>query len=225
MHIDLDQTNSSAIEPIDVDVFFANDQEARIVASLAEKQMTTPDNYPLTLNSVCLACNQKSSRDPVTNFASGEILRSLRSLEEKRLVMTSQSGRTEKFDHRFAKQLKIERAALSLLTVLILRGPQTLSELKTRTNRMFAFDDLDDVELALDELIEQSPPLVKNLGKLNGQREERYAHLLRGDVVIDDLKMPSTRKTNEISELKARVQELEQQVEVLKAELAQAKSV
>ncbi len=157
------------------------------------------------------------------SLANGEVLRALRSLEDQRLVETRQSSRTEKFDHRLAKQLGIERAGLSLLTVLILRGPQTLSELKTLTNRMFAFDDLDDVELALDELIELDSPLVKSLGKLNGQREGRYAHLLRGDVSIDAIKIPSARKTNEVSELKARVQELEAQVEILKAELAVAK--
>lgn len=222
MHTD-DQPNEGNIEQVETQPFFANDQEARIVASLAEKYLTTPDNYPLTLNSLCLACNQKSNREPVMNLVSGDVQRSLRSLEEQKLITVYQSGRAEKFAHRFAKKLGVEQAGLSLLTVLVLRGPQTLSELKTRTARMVDFDDLDDVELALDELMEQDPPLVKSLGKLNGQREGRYAHLLRGDVKIEDIKAPPTRKTNDVGSLKARIQELEQEVESLKIELKTAK--
>lgn len=222
MHLDLDQPTESDIENAEKELFFTSDQEARITMCLAEKQMTTPDNYPLTLNSVCLACNQKSNREPVMNLMSGDVLRCLRSMEDRSLVVTQHSGRTEKFGHRVAKQLGLEKAELSLLTVLVLRGPQTLSELKTRTSRMFPFEDLDDVELALVELIERDSPLVKSLGKLSGQREGRYAHLLRGDVQIEDVKMPSTRKSTELNELKARIIELENEVEALKAELANA---
>lgn len=218
-----DQPNETNTEEVEDVVFFANDQEARIVASLAEKFLTTPDNYPLTLNSVCLACNQKSNREPVMNLVSGDVLRSLRALEEQKLITVYQSGRAEKFAHRFAKKLGVEQAALSLLTVLVLRGPQTLAELKTRTARMVDFEDLDDVELALDELIERDPPLVKNLGKLNGQREGRYAHLLRGDVKLEDIKAPPPRKSNDVAALKARIQELEQEVVSLKAEIKFAK--
>lgn len=152
-------------------------QELRVLGVLMEKQLTTPDQYPLTLNSVITACNQKSSRDPVTNYGKGEVLRALQVLEEKLYVRKEQGSRSDKYAQLFMNHLELGRKQQALLCVMMLRGPQTISELHTRTQRMCNFTDKEDLEGTLERLCDRNTPYVERLSQQPGQRGERFAHL------------------------------------------------
>jgi len=147
---------------------------------LMEKQLTTPDQYPLTLNSVVTACNQKSSRDPVTNLTQGEVLRSLSELENKLYVRKERGSRAEKYSQNFMNHLELGRKQQALLCVMMLRGPQSVSELNSRTQRMCDFVDREDLERTTERLCDRNPPYVMKLSPQPGQRGERYAHLFSG---------------------------------------------
>ena len=156
-------------------------EEARVAGSLIEKQLTTPQYYPLTLNALVNACNQANNRDPVVTYDNGVVERALGALREKgyaRLVHPGAGSRVTKFRHVVDEALGVDRRELALLCVLLLRGPQTLNELRTRTERMADFDDAGAVEHDLDRLADREPPLVERLGRQPGQREERFATTL-----------------------------------------------
>lgn len=154
--------------------------QARVLGCLMEKKETTPDQYPLTLNALRNACNQRSARDPVTDYSEGEIGHVVRELQERDWVREEWGARTPKYSHRVGQVLGLHSRGLALLCVLMLRGPQTPGELKSHCQRLFAFDDLDDVLFALANLQKNDPPLVDALPRQAGQKEIRYAHLLCG---------------------------------------------
>ena len=154
--------------------------EARILACLMEKQRTTPDQYPLTLNALVLACNQKTSRDPVMNLELGEVGHVVNTLRDRNLIYASFSGRTERYDHKLTSGFHLDRQEQAILCTLMLRGPQTLGELRTNTGRMAEFADLPAVADVVRRLSERSPALVTQISHLPGKREDRFAHLLCG---------------------------------------------
>jgi len=154
--------------------------ELRVLGVLMEKQLTTPDQYPLTVNSVVTACNQKSNREPVTNYTQGDITRTLQELLDKRFVVKEYGSRADKYSQNFIKHLELGKKHQALLCVMMLRGPQTLSELSTRTQRMVAFTDKEDLEHSLHRLCKREVPYVVRLAQQSGQREERFTHLFSG---------------------------------------------
>jgi uncharacterized protein YceH (UPF0502 family) len=195
--------------------------EARILGSLAEKAATTPDTYPLTLNNLVLACNQKTAREPVTNLSPGEIGHALRQLEPRGLVKSEYGARAERYHHRIDRVFDLTPAQSSLMALLLLRGPQTLHELLSRSERMHRFAGTDDVRHALERLAERETPLVRRLPRGSGQREDRYAHLLCGEPAMperdDDAPAPRGHDSQAADALLARIEALEARVAVLEA--------
>ena len=158
--------------------------EARVLGSLIEKEITTPDYYPLSLNALVNACNQKSNRDPIMNLNEGAVREALDSLNRNGLAgaASGADSRVTKYEHRLQETFNFDRRETAVLCVLLLRGPQTPGELRSRTERVHRFADLDEVQTALRRLIEREPPLVKMLPRQPGTKESRYTHLLSGDV-------------------------------------------
>jgi uncharacterized protein len=157
--------------------------EVRVLGALVEKESTTPEYYPLSLNALLNACNQKSNRDPVMTLDEDTVRRALRSLTDQALVRSaSGDSRVVKFEHRLSDLYNFHRHEIAVLCVLMLRGPQTPGELRTRSERMYAFEDLDAIHAALNLLMRREPPLVKVLPRQPGTKESRYMHLLSGDV-------------------------------------------
>lgn len=195
--------------------------EARILGSLAEKAATTPDTYPLTLNNLVLACNQKTAREPVTNLSPGEIGHALRQLEPRGLVKSEYGARAERYHHRIDRVFDLTPAQGSLMALLLLRGPQTLHELLSRSERMHRFAGTDDVRHALERLAERDTPLVRRLPRGSGQREDRYAHLLCGEPTMperdDDAPASRGHDSQTTDALLARIEALEARVAALEA--------
>jgi uncharacterized protein len=157
--------------------------EARVLGALVEKEITTPDYYPLSLNALLNACNQKSNREPVTNLDEDSLRQALHSLGELGLARSAATdSRVAKFEHRLQEAFNFHRHEIAVLCVLLLRGPQTPGELRTRTDRLYQFDDLGSVHSALNLLMKREPPLVKVLSRQPGNKEARFVHLLSGDV-------------------------------------------
>ena len=161
-----------------------NDVEVRVLGSLMEKSMTTPEYYPLSLNALTNACNQKSNRDPVVSFDETTVVRALDSLREKQLVVLSASSRVPKYTEIFSGNRKLVPRESALIMVLMLRGPQTIGELRGRTERAYKFGDLKEVEATLAELDESG--YVTKLPRMPGRKESRYAHMLAGNVTIEE---------------------------------------
>jgi uncharacterized protein YceH (UPF0502 family) len=163
-----------------------SDIEARVLGALVEKDVTTPDYYPLSLNALVNACNQKSNRDPVMNLDEERVRQAIRGLEKHALAGPADSfdGRVTKYEHRLQEAYNFDRRETAILCVLLLRGPQTPGELRSRSERMHSFDDLSEVESTLQRLMKREPPLVKILPRQPGTKEARYAHLLSGDVEV-----------------------------------------
>jgi uncharacterized protein len=164
-----------------------NPVEVRVLGSLVEKEITTPDYYPLTLNALTNACNQSSNRDPVVSFSEKDVVRGLDSLRERKLAFMFQGAdsRVSKYGHRLVESLELSRPETAVLCVLMLRGPQTVGEIRGRTGRMHEFASLDETEGTLEGLIGRTPlPLVVRLARQTGLKEQRYAHLLAGDVSL-----------------------------------------
>jgi uncharacterized protein YceH (UPF0502 family) len=187
--------------------------QVRVLGCLMEKKESTPEQYPLTLNSLRNACNQKTSRQPVVNYNEGEVGHTLRELEAMDLVREEWGVRVPKYEHLVNKALGLHSQGIALICTLMLRGPQTLSELKTNSHRLFDFADLDDVQFALKQLIEHEPPMVTALPRQPGQKEGRYAHLLGGEpdipvVSAASVTAPSASLLERISRLEADVEEL-----------------
>jgi uncharacterized protein YceH (UPF0502 family) len=158
-------------------------EEARVLAVLVEKQHTVPDSYPLSLNALTLGCNQKTARDPVMQLSEAEALDAVNGLRELSLVNEVSGNRVVRFDHNAARGLGVPSQAAALLTLLMLRGPQTAAELRLHTERLHRFADVSSVEAFLDELATKEPPRVIKLPRAPGARESRWAHLLCGDMV------------------------------------------
>jgi uncharacterized protein YceH (UPF0502 family) len=158
--------------------------EARVLGSLIEKELTTPAYYPLSLNALVNACNQKSNRDPFMNVDEDAVREALRSLNKKELAGPADDmvGRVTKYEHHLQEAFNFTRHEIAILCELLLRGPQTPGELRSRADRMHKFDDLGIVQSTLQRLMKREPPLVKLLPRQPGTKEARYAHLLSGDV-------------------------------------------
>ena len=157
--------------------------EARVLGALLEKEITTPDYYPLSLNSLVNACSQKSNRDPVMNLDEGSVRDALRTLHDNSLArsVSAADSRVTKYEHRLQEAFNLDRREAALFCELLLRGPQTPGELRTRAERMHQFDDLSEAQSALQRLMNREPPLVKVLARQPGTKESRYMHLLSDD--------------------------------------------
>ena len=163
--------------------------EARVLGSLIEKEMTTPDYYPMSINALMNACNQTSNRDPVVQYEEGTVASAVETMRRRSLVRAvQQSGsRVMKYRHLVAETMNLDARQAAVLCVLLLRGPQTVGELRTRGTRLTSLETLEEVETTLEELIARAPePLVTRLPRRPGQKEVRYAHLLCGEVRVDD---------------------------------------
>ena len=161
--------------------------EARVLAVLVEKQHTVPDSYPLSLNALTLGCNQKTARDPVMNLSEAEVLQAINGLKELSLVNEVSGSRVVRFDHNAARGLGVPSQSAALLTMLVLRGPQTSAELRLHTERLHRFVDISSVEGFLEELAEREPHRVVKLARAPGEREARWAHLLCGEPLLSTL--------------------------------------
>ncbi len=157
-------------------------EEARVLAVLVEKQHTVPDSYPLSLNALTLGCNQKTARDPVMQLSEADVLQAINGLKELSLVNEVSGSRVVRFDHNAARGLGVPSQSVALLTMLLLRGPQTSAELRLHTERLHRFADISSVEGFLEELAEREPKRVVKLPRGPGERENRWAHLLCGEV-------------------------------------------
>ncbi len=200
-----------------------NPAEARVLGALVEKDITTPDYYPLSLNALINACNQKNNREPVTNLDEETVRLALRNLSDKRLAGPAggADGRVTKYEHRMQEVFNFTRQETALICVLLLRGPQTPGELRGRTERMYQFEHLDDVLSGLQQLMRRDPPLAKALGRRPGTKEIRYAHLLSGDV--EAWEPPAETASSSSSADAERLIQLEEQVATLRSEVAELK--
>ena len=202
--------------------------EARILGCLVEKAALTPEAYPLTENALVVACNQKTSREPVMQLEPGTVAHALRAMEGRGLVKVAPSSqRVLRYEHRFDAAFGTTARQRAVLCVMLLRGPQTVSELMTRTERLGAFPSLDDVRDTLERLIQREPALVVCLGRAPGQREDRYMHLLCGPVDAEayaaaagaSATLPRAELAERIERLEAELAELRGEVAALRARL------
>jgi uncharacterized protein len=192
--------------------------EVRVLGALIEKQLATPEYYPLTLNALLAACNQKSSREPVMELAEADVQRALDRLQDEKLVWKVLGGRATRYDHNLDATWQLDRAAKAIVALLFLRGAQTAGELRSRADRMHEFTAIDDVEATLQRLA----PLVQETPRRPGQKEARWAHLLSGAAGFsppDEENAPEGGRAHTTEPLSARVQRLEEQVAALAGEL------
>lgn len=199
--------------------------EARVLGTLVEKQRTVPDTYPLSLNALMAGCNQKTSRHPVIEAGEAEILQAIDALKESGLVCEVSGSRVVRFGHQLEKVLSIPKQASALLTVLLLRGPQTAGELRLNCERLHKFADISSVEAFLEELAcRPEGGLVVELPRLPGSRENRWAHLLGGPVAVDAQvagRSLAAGASQELEQLRTRVERLEIEVQALRALIAE----
>jgi uncharacterized protein len=208
--------------------------EARVLGALIEKEITTPEYYPLSLNALVNACNQKNNREPVTSLGEDEVATALQGLRDKQLAepISYSGSRVVKYSHTLGEAFNLDRRETAILCVLLLRGPQTVGELRGRSERMHKFEDLNEVHLTLQRLAKREPPMAALLVRQPGTKEARYAHLLCGPV---DAAGPSAIAAahaeatavmgpsdhERIAELEARVAELANEMAELRAQLAE----
>jgi uncharacterized protein len=192
--------------------------EARVVGALIEKQLTTPEYYPLTMNALIAACNQKSNRDPIVSYNEQTVQQAVDALREKNIVYVfyGSTSRVPKYKHILPKALEIDERETAVMCVLMLRGAQTIGELRGRTGRLYEFSGLGEVQETLDGLMKRDEPLVVKLERQAGQSEARYAHLLSGEVTQIPVteRMVSGKQTDN-----ERIERLEQELENLRNEL------
>ena len=204
--------------------------ETRVIGVLVEKQRTVPDTYPLTLNALTAGCNQKTSRDPVLNASEAEVQATLDRLNGLSLIIESSGGRVMRYAHNVERVLGLPSQAVALLATLMLRGPQTVGELRINSDRLHRFSDVSAVEAFLRELAERAAgPLVIELPRQPGARESRWMHLLSGTPIVDALVTPSTPGADfdtiaEIAALKANVRNLEEELGALKDDVARLRA-
>ena len=192
--------------------------DARILASLVEKEATTPEAYPLTANAVQLACNQKNNRDPVMALEAGEVGHALRDLESRGLVRSVHGARAQRYEHRMAEAWSLTRQQQALLATLLLRGARTASALLASSERLAILHDAEETRQLLERLVQRG--LVVNLGRGAGQREDRWMHLLCGPVSAADLPPPkAVAARDDGTGVAARLQALEDEVAALRARL------
>jgi uncharacterized protein len=198
--------------------------EIRILGCLAEKQMATPEYYPLTLNALVAACNQKSNREPVMELSESTVRDALLSLQDKYLAGPAggSDSRVTKYEHRL-ERFNFSRREVAILCVLLLRGPQTPGELRGRTERMYRFEDLEQIQSAIQQLMQREPPLVAQLARQPGTKESRFAHLLAGPV--DSWQPPAvssvyTDESHRMSQLEDQVRSLQREIDSLKEQFA-----
>ncbi len=211
--------NNFMLEPL-------TEVEARVVGSLIEKQLTTPEYYPLTMNALTAACNQKSNRDPVMSLDETSIMTAIDSLRDKNLVYLyyGSSSRTVKYKHMVPSVYDLEAAGVAIVAALLLRGHQTIGELRERTGRLHEFGGLGEVQETIDEMTRRDDPLLIKLERQPGQKEARYAHLLCG--AIDQEKILTHRELTAPSTGGGeRIAKLENDVESLRGELAEFRAV
>lgn len=197
--------------------------EARILGCLIEKEATTPEQYPLTLNAIHLACNQKTNREPIMELSLGDVGHSLRQLDPRGLVKSQHGARAERYEHRVNTVFSLTKQQQALLCALMLRGPQTLSELMTRTERLASFSDIDEVKHTLDRLSQREMPMVERIPRASGQREDRYVHLLCGPVDHSQLPAPKAAPALASNALEERIAQLEERLANVEQELQQLK--
>jgi uncharacterized protein len=204
-----------------------SDVEVRVLGSLVEKEIATPEYYPLSLNALINACNQKSNREPVMTLDEDAVRSAIRSLNDQGLARyASTDSRVGKYEHRLNETFNFHRHEIALLCVLLLRGPQTPGELRTRTERMYPFEDLESLHNALNLLAKREPPLVKVLPRQPGTKEARYMHLLSPapqtpsgqDSRHDE---PAATQQERISAMEAQLSELKDEIAGLKEQFAQ----
>lgn len=223
------------MEPIENDIppeepALLNAIEARVLGSLMEKQLTTPDQYPLTLNSLLLACNQKTSREPISNYESGAVQRAVSELQDRNFVAVDYGNRAARYDQRLTRVLSVDKPTQAILTVMLLRGPQTVAEILTRTQRMAEFASAQALEEKLQQLCAKTKPVVVHIPRQIGQREDRYMHLLCGkpDLAAIAAMQNSTASPSKGSsgndehtaQLEQKIQQLESRVELLEKQVA-----
>ena len=191
--------------------------EVRVLGSLVEKEAATPEYYPLSLNALGAACNQKSNRDPVMSLDEDTVAAAVDSLRATGLVLVTSGGehRVRKYSHRLGEVFNFDRREQVLLCVLMLRGPQTIGELRGRSERLYTFDSLDAVEATLSRLMERTPPLVTKLGRRPGEKEPRFAHLLAGEVELNEAE-PARESASHSSPVDERIARLETDLAELK---------
>jgi uncharacterized protein YceH (UPF0502 family) len=207
-------------EPIEMRPLDATD--ARILGCLIEKAAITPEVYPLTINAIVAACNQKTSREPLMQLEPGAVAHALRGMEGSGLVkIAPASQRALRYEHRFDAAYGVTARQRAVLCVMLLRGAQTLGELLARTHRLAEFPGLDDVRDTLDRLIQREPALVAGLGRVPGQREDRYMHLLCGSASADAFVVATLNSSTLRTELDERVKRLETELDQLHAEIAE----
>jgi len=201
--------------------------EARVLGALLEKEITTPDYYPLSLNALVNACNQKSNRDPVMNLQENAAREALRVLQDNSLArsVSAADSRVTKYEHRLQEAFNFDRREAAIFCELLLRGPQTPGELRSRAERMHHFDELGEVQSTLQRLMNREPALVKVLARQPGTKESRYAHLLSGDV-----EAPAATNANDSpasvmtgNKNKDRIAQLESELAALRADVADLK--
>jgi uncharacterized protein YceH (UPF0502 family) len=197
--------------------------EARILGALVEKQLTTPEYYPLTLNALVNACNQKNNREPVMQLTETEVSSAIDRLRDRNLVYVfyGSTSRVPKYKHMLPTYYELEPAEVSVMAVLMLRGPQTLGEIKERTGRMQEFSGLGEVQQTLDALIGRDDPLVTRLERLPGQKDARFAQLLTGPVDLEALAAAHPTRSQAAESTNDRIAKLEAEIEQLKTEFAE----
>ncbi|MDQ1396303.1 MAG: uncharacterized protein QOG64_1562 [Acidimicrobiaceae bacterium] len=205
--------------------------EARVIGCLIEKQATTPQYYPLTMNALVTACNQTSNRNPIVTYDETTVEDALTTLREQGLtrIVHSVHNRATKYRHVLDEQLAVDQRALAVLAVLLLRGPQTVGELRTRTERLADFESLGEVEATLEELARRDPPLLVRLERQPGQKEARYAHLLSGEVAADAFTAADgaerTGRGDRIAALEDEVAALRDEVARLRADVEEVRAL
>jgi hypothetical protein len=209
-----------------------SDVEARVLGALVEKETTTPEYYPLSLNALVNACNQKSNRDPVMTLDEEAVRQALRTLSDQAMVRSAGGdSRVAKFEHRLNELYNFHRHEIAVLCVLLLRGPQTPGELRTRAERLYAFEDLEAVHSALHHLMRREPPLVKILPRQPGTKESRYMHLLSGDVILAEhtesnrsaerqIAGKTAQDGDRVAQLEAEIVELRRELNTLREQFA-----
>lgn len=209
--------------------FILSDVEARVLGSLIEKSLTTPDYYPLSLVALTTACNQKSNRDPIVDFDETIVVRALDSLKEKQLVVQSDASRVPKYAETLVNRHSLLAREAAILMTLLLRGAQTVGEIRTRSERAYSFEDIAAVETALNEMIEAGN--IIKLPRQPGRKESRYTHLLSGEPLPEEMTFArpeaatlSVRSENDrIDSMRSEIESLREELEQFRAEFARFK--